>query len=109
MDKGKISISVESLMNFFKLLLARAPRPENVGTPCLTSDEFIGYDMGTLSDGELERVEGHLGECEICGERMDEFLIACEEWRTPKGKARLDALRRELLGPLADQLKNEGE
>ena len=62
MDKGKISISVESLMNFFKLLLARAPRPENVGTPCLTSDEFIGYDIGTLSDGEQERVEGHLGE-----------------------------------------------
>ena len=91
---NKIKLSLEQAATLLKGLQAQ---PGTIIGEHLSDEEFIAYEMETLTPDEQTRIDTHLDSCEECSERMDLLVTAAEEWRTRDGRARLQQLRSRLL------------
>jgi hypothetical protein len=94
MKTRKIKVTTKQLDRVIEDV--RALPDEPIGDH-LTDDDFIGYDMGTLTAEEVKQVDAHLASCSDCAMEMERLMEAWQVWRGEQGKQRLAALRKRLL------------
>src|SRR5437867_3285347 len=96
MEPRKIPVTRAQVLRLMEDLAAIPNSP--VGDH-LSDQEFTGYALELLPDGEVERLDRHLASCAECANEMERLTTAAAAWSGEEGSRRLAALRERTLQP----------